>query len=459
MTPILNAALQGYSVSQIIGFLTKLYPSMGSKIRKAQTAGYGIDKILEFVSKTMEGGKADPRLTQSEIHASNMERQSQMTKDLLKTAAGTGAGILGASALSQLMPQSPQNPSTAPQPGPLPIQPTPNHMPPIGPNMGRNVPQPPQPQAPTVPPPAMAPNAAPAPQPQPIASNPIPQAAGILDSLGVRELAEKMRLQGKSPEMISQVIAKSLKGEKLDQFNQLVNSKQIPPLKDLVSQFMQEEPTMQTAKLPEGKEFKMGGLLEPIQPNEIIKEDYQVPEGERPPIKKGSMVIKPDGTVGEVKGEDKSGAIVESDGKASKVSMDELESEPEDVISITQDLLKIPEVDRSSVVSLFTYDPEEKDMFIQYHNGDTYRYLDVDPKKVFNVANKMGIPITEGKNIFGAWSPEDKKSIGATLIQEFLKDPKYAKPKKGAPSNPNYKKLETFYDYWEKLRKKPKRRP
>ena len=39
----------------------------------------------------------------------------------------------------------------------------------------------------------------------------------------------------------------------------------------------------------------------------------------------------------------------------------------------------------------------------------------------------MGIPITQGKNIFGAWSPEDKKSLGATLIKEIINDPKYKK--------------------------------
>ena len=74
------------------------------------------------------------------------------------------------------------------------------------------------------------------------------------------------------------------------------------------------------------------------------------------------------------------------------------------------------------------------------------------------ITNKLHIPITEGKNIFGAWSPEDKESLGAALFQEIISDPLYKKPKKGEPPNPNYVKLDTMYDYWKKLRKQPKRK-
>jgi len=91
-------------------------------------------------------------------------------------------------------------------------------------------------------------------------------------------------------------------------------------------------------------------------------------------------------------------------------------------------------------------------MIVQFHNGEIYKYLDIDRNKIEILANKMGIPITEGENIFGAWSPEDKKSLGAAFYQQILKDPKYAKARKGEPSNPYWRKLETPYDYWEKLR-------
>jgi hypothetical protein len=177
----------------------------------------------------------------------------------------------------------------------------------------------------------------------------------------------------------------------------------------------------------------------------------------KPKIEKSSIVASPNG-IGEVKAIKDKSALIDIDGKLTKVDVDDLENEPEDTIETVQQLLKIPEVDRSSIVSLFTYDPNDKEMYIQFHNGETYKYLDVDPEKVFKVANKMGIPITQGKNIFGAWSPEDKKSLGATLIKEIINDPKYKKTKHGEEPNPNYRQLETLYDYWEKLRKKSKRK-
>lgn len=188
---------------------------------------------------------------------------------------------------------------------------------------------------------------------------------------------------------------------------------------------------------------------EPIEKEELNKEPKT--------IEKNSVVASPHG-VGEVKEVRNGQAIIDVDGKKHKVDVEDLENEPEDVIEEVQKLLKIPEVDRSSIVSLFTFDPEEKKMYIQFHNGESFKYLDVDPEKVRKIADKMGIPVTKGQNIFGAWSQEDKNSLGATLIKEIINDPKYKKAKKGEPANTNYVKLETLYDYWEKLRKKPKRK-
>jgi hypothetical protein len=455
----------GYTASNILNFLSNKIPQLQGNIQGAQKAGYSPEKILKYLSNNLktdaQGQKvmsAGEKYLKSVGIKTSQERDETRNK-YLKGALGVGAGVLGLySGLNQARNFLTAAPTVGqvPPTGPAPIQATPNPMPPIGPAMGTTVPQPPPPQAAVVPPPQGAQASLP---PQvPNAPQKFTGAADILEQFGLRKIAENLRAQGKEPEIISAVLAKSLKGEDRARFGELMKSGQVPPFQELVRQFINESPPAKVLKLPEDKGFKFGGLLEPVDAPIIKPEDYQVPEENRPAIKRGSLVIKPDGSIGEVKGEDKSGALVETNGKASKVPLDDLESEPEDVISITQDLLKIPEVDRSSVVSLFTYDPEERDMFIQYHNGETYRYLDVDPQKVMNVANKMGIPVTEGKNIFGAWSPEDKKSLGATLIQEFLKDPKYAKPKKGEPANPNYKKLETLYDYWEKLRRKPKKK-
>lgn len=472
MIPLVSQLLNsGYTASNILNFLSKKIPQLAGNIQGAQKSGYPPETILKYLSTNLKTDEAGEKVLSAGdaylkgVGIKTSQERSQSRNKFLKGALGVAGGVLGlyhglnqAKNFLSAAPTVGQvpTPPTGPQAPPLPIKPTPNPMPPIGPNMGANTPQPPQPVNPTVPPPS--PPSAPMPQqPQGQGAPPqMPKAADILEQFGLRQTAEKLRAQGKSPEIISAVLSKSLKGEERARFGELLKSGQAPPFQELIKQFMSEPPTMQYAELPPEKQRNFGGLLEPVKPKEIVPEEYQEPE--RKPIEKGSLVLTPDGKIGDVKDRTKNGMLVEEGGKAKDIPEDELEQEPEDVISITQNLLKIPEVDRSSVVSLFTYDPSDKDMFIQYHNGETYRYKDVDPEKVLNVANKMGIPITEGQNIFGAWSPEDKKSIGATLIQEFLKDPKYAKPKKGEAANPNYRKLETFYDYWEKLRRKSKKK-
>lgn len=166
-----------------------------------------------------------------------------------------------------------------------------------------------------------------------------------------------------------------------------------------------------------------------------------------------TIVMTPEGPA-EIKHDGEAGKIVKTEKGQKSFAHDDIEKVPEDVIQAVSNILQIPEEDRSSNIALFMYNPQDSEMYFQFHDGSAYKYYGIDPEKVFRLANKMSIPITSGQNIFGAWSPDDKKSLGATFYQEVLKDPKYKKSKKGEPPNPNYVKLETLYDYWEKLRKK-----
>lgn len=175
-----------------------------------------------------------------------------------------------------------------------------------------------------------------------------------------------------------------------------------------------------------------------------------------PNLEKG-IVVTPQGA-GTITHDGKKGVIADVDGKKKSFEKADVEKPTEDVIEAVQNILNIPEVDRSSNIALFLYNPKDKEMYFQFHNGESYKYYDIDPDKVFRLANKMAIPITEGQNVFGAWSQEDRNSLGAAFYQEILKDPKYKKSTKGEPQNPNYQKLETMYDYWKQLRKQPKRK-
>lgn len=170
-----------------------------------------------------------------------------------------------------------------------------------------------------------------------------------------------------------------------------------------------------------------------------------------------NMVITPKG-VGEIKHKGKAGVIAKVDGKDSSFKPEDIEQPSEDLIEAVQNILQIPEVDRSSNIALFLYNPKDNEMFFQFHNGESYKYYDIDPDAVYRLAKKMAIPISEGKNIYGAWSQDDRQSLGAAFYQEILKNPKYKKPGKDQPANPNYQKLDTMYDYWKLLRKQPKRK-
>ncbi len=172
--------------------------------------------------------------------------------------------------------------------------------------------------------------------------------------------------------------------------------------------------------------------------------------------RESELVMTPEGS-GNIHKLHGDNAYVKMDGKLKKVPVSELEKPPQDVVEAVSNILKIPEIDRSSNVALYLYDPSESKMIIQFHDGSAYKYLDMDPEVIRKLAEKEATPITEGKNMYGAWSPDDPHgSLGAALWAYVLKDPKYKKAIKGQPANPNYMKLETLYDYWKDLRKKRK---
>lgn len=181
-------------------------------------------------------------------------------------------------------------------------------------------------------------------------------------------------------------------------------------------------------------------------------------QGIAPTPIKSQEVITPrgPGVVHKVHGDN---AYVEVDNKLHKVPLESVEQPSEDVVEAVSRMLNIEEVDKSNNVALFVYDPEESKAMFQFHDGTFYKYLQVPPDLVKEIAEKNATPITEGQNVYGQWSPDDPHgSLGGALWKYMLKDPRWAQvKKKGEPANPNYKKLDVKYDYWTGLRKKKKR--
>ncbi len=465
MNPIFKALDSGYSEEDILKYISKAIPQLLPKVTKAMSNGYGIKEILGYLAKVTT--KEDRQgLSESQIHARNRDVDSKLAPHgLMAAATAIGAPIAAGaarSALSRALPQSLQG-LLGGTPGSI-SQSSHNANYPSGSALE---PTSQMPQAQT--------QLQPSQQPPNINAGNIQQETNIpqtktniIDFInknkGFKDKIDQLKASGNDVDSIVGYFKKfnPSQTEKLEKETGR-------PIEEVVSEYIASKPVEEVAISPQSVEKTKENqhvpeLQIPEQRNpeilpEITEPAEEAKEPEKPskPIAKKDSVITPQGA-GEIRDIKEKNALVEIDGKLHKVPIEDIEEEPEDVIQTVQQLLKIPEVDRSSVVSLFTYDPEESKMYIQFHTGDTYKYMDVDPEKVYKVANKMGIPITQGKNIFGAWSPEDKQSLGATLIKEIINDPKYKKAKKGEPENPNYVKLETLYDYWEKLRKKSKRK-
>jgi hypothetical protein len=174
-------------------------------------------------------------------------------------------------------------------------------------------------------------------------------------------------------------------------------------------------------------------------------------------VEKGIIVNTPMGP-GEVHKTHGDNAYVEINGKLKKVPLSEAEPPSQDMVNVVNDLLKIPEVDRSSNVAAFGYNPERQLLIMQFHDGKFYTYHNVTPDIIESLKNKDATPVTSGENQFGAWNPDDPHgSLGAALDQFIKKDPRWKKAGKGQPPNPNYFNYETGYDYWHQLRRKRKK--
>ena len=403
---IFKALASGFTADTILKQIAKQFPKHASKINAARAYGYLAPSILkQIVDPRGDSSKTDDYLTENEKAQRNYKKQTsdatQKVVGALGTAGAIGAGLyaLGKNPGSALNPG--QNGANAASQQSQPITPSPTTQGPVQ-----------QPQGPVQ---SFLNNKLPSPT---TATQPLNPPIDVSESRTLKQFPQlssyvKKHIEsGKSPEETYGLLQKS------------------PTMAPIVKNFEQEHKQSLLESIPTiGK----GAPKEAMKSMDTVVTPFGA------------------GTIHKTKGDD---AYVEVGSKLKKVPVSEIEPPSEDVIKAVSNILNIPEVDRSSNVSLFTYDPAESKMYVQFHNGETYKYLDVDPEKVYTVANKLGIPVTEGENVFGAWSPEDKKSLGAALWQQFLSDPKYKRSKKGEPANPNYIKLDTLYDYWELLRKK-----
>lgn len=413
MTSLLTQALkEGFKPKQIIQFILKQFPEHRKKIETAMTMGYGADKILQMLSKDKKGVPQidDSMLTESEKGSEIEEiRRQNINKRALQVAGGAvalaapmllpraGAAIAGA--LSEKTP-SPMDETPGQviaqevnQPGKIP-----------------NVPVPPQQQI-----------QVPIDQTE-VDTNPKYQPE--YDFLEKRKLIIKMQTMakaGKSPKEIAEMLKKKLPMMEQEYIRSLGGGEGSldDKLLDIANKFTQ--PT---------------GIIQ----KQVEKLPKLTEQSETEPT---NLVLTKAGDLGDIKGADAKGLLINVDGKVHKYGDQDVIESPlpqKDLATLYEDLIQgIPEKARSSMINMAGYDPESKEFIFIPHSGDIYRYDDIPEEFAKKLEQVMFRAKTTGENFYGSWS-EGEESRGAGLSGLIKELQKYYGGK-GKEYSRKYKKI------------------
>lgn len=411
MSAILGALAQGYSANHIVKYLQKNFPSLKSPIAKAISQGYAADKILDFLSNNHLDEAREQGATPNELQAlrrkgynKNFGRAAGVAASLIPFGA-IARGLTGAS--SAALPQNPQignqptSPITpnGPQPGTAPNRATVNI-----PSSTHNGPGPkPMANAPVHPPSAQQANVA--------------QASQAMPTQQPTQQTQTFDPIGQDPEF------KAFAQAQIDKGNQLSPESMILAFKRHKEREKRKSPFMK----------------------DVLEDAEKM---------KNTDFITPTGDVGTLKSERNGKALIDVNGKLEQFDKKDLESPPQELFDVVEKLLDLPEIEKSSVLSSLIYRPNKREMFVKFHTGDSYVYEDVSPEEMQPIADAIGIPVTSGQTVYGAWEQGKQDSRGAALITGIIKNPKYSKDQQGK----TWEKLETKYDRYKKLYKQPIRK-
>lgn len=452
MTPIIQAAAQGYSAQQILNFLSQAFPLLVPKIKQASKSGYDANKILKFINQMMEHESFDKNMTPNQIEAAHKERLNRNAKKILGAAAtapliggflknlpSLAQNLLGAgTATASNIPNSPLPPG-APSPQ-NPIGPAPMANAPVSPPPIQGIPQGGI-QSPSIPVAAQAQQQpaliTPRPPQKPVGFGP-EQSIDIVEDLGIADKLDKLKTKGKSLQQISEEVWNSLTPE---QKAKLPGGR--PPFISLVKDYL----TTHGRKVRDDQSFQKSEGME--SSSQKLDETKKTSEIERP--KKGSLVATPHG-IGEVKSERNGQALVEHDGKLHKVDADDLIASPipeKDLADLTEELIGGIEKKTGEEVSRNVfwagYNPELNELMYLPHDGSLYVYENIEPEEAKILTSILNTRKTTGENFIGAWSAGSKSPIGAAmsaLIQRLQKE-------RGGKGSEYSAKVPTLYSAFE----------
>jgi len=484
----------GYTIANVISFLTGNYPKLGKKIKEAQKLGYDVEKIVKtFSSMTTEQIERFENSKELDsgnpwISASETQREGSAAikgKEYLKK----GAKIAGAVAiplaayglqrylnkgvypseilqgdpelpapdeqlqLEQLPPESsiatPPTPPSEPspiQPTPIPTQDadiipqgvspqTPGQQ--IGQGIQAPITQALQPSSPTQI--AQASQALPdqmQQQPEAMMPQQTPQQIPIFEQL----------LGGIDPSTLEPAKQEQIKflsqiSDQLQSKGKKITDPEFIKLGKKIKDIVKGKPGMlveETARFNAGQETKQANV-KPLDMQEMQ-------EPKKVTITKNEIVSSPKG-IGTVLGTSNGSAIIDINGKKHKVSESELQPEPEEVKKSVFDFdpQSIPEELRSAPLNEVYLPHDRRHITVKYNQGLNpvrYIYFRKDSKNIpIDFINKIvkgtQLPISSGLNFWGAWDASSSDSRGSASYEELTRNSQ----EEGSPDDPTK-------DYW-----------
>jgi preprotein translocase subunit YajC len=432
MTPILQAAAQGYSPNEILKYIAKLFPKVAPKIAQATASGYTIDQTLKYINRLMEEDKIPKGLTSHEIEALHTKKYNELSKKIL----GTAATAVGSTAFVKNLPKLLQAGASAlnigPQPmGGAPIQPAQASAQPAQPlNAGGTAQN--APQQPNQPQPA-----------QPQASPAITQVTGnstqIINSMGIAPQIQNLAEAGNTPEAIATAVGVSLKPNQRKWLDDQIKEGKSKALPDLVADFLSESNPQQNPQqnpvTSQRNENSTASQPQEAVPEQAILEQKQslISAEDWKKKMKGESVITPSGQYGQVESiREKEALVKDENGKLHKVEADDLISSPlpeKDLADLYDDLIKgiegHTEEEVSKMANWAGYDPTTNTLAFLPHDGALYTYENLNPEDVAELTNILSTRKTTGENFIGVWKEGTKSPIGAAmskLIQKLQKE-------------------------------------
>lgn len=459
MIPFVQQALAlGYSAANILQFIQGHIPNLKQGIQGAKKQGYADEAILQFLSnKVRPKGREATNLTPGERYLKESglktrKEKEETTAKYLSGALNIGAGALSAYRLYQQL-----------QPVVSGIGQALNIAKPSAPqSMSPGLPQPQMGQAPAQ---AQSMTQAPSPVPgiqQPLQAQKLGEAPSAVSSSNLQKGVDILRSNSSYKGLIDNMLSNEAPIEDISGVMRKLYKNHIPSIEkesgsdieNILKQYVSDSKIQK----PETEKSVESPLQK--QTEDLQSEDLKTPEMQaQPEVKPFQLAFTPKGEVATIKEIKGKVAKVEIDGKEHLKKVEDLDIAPvndRELADIYEELIsKIPEKDRSAVINIAGYDPDNNSLSVVFHSGDTYTYEDIPPEFAERLKGALFTAKTTGNNMLGAWA-EGEASRGAGLFQ-LIKELQEYYGGKGKEYSRKFKKLYHFHEpAIEALKKKNK---